>query len=257
MALLETKKLTKFYGGLAAVTEVDLSIEQGQIFGLIGPNGAGKSTILNMLSGTVKPSHGRITFNGEEITGIPDFMHAKRGIARVFQEDILFSNLTVFENVKVGFHLIYPICFTDIFFRTSSNLRQQKKLDEEVIKVLGFVGLNTFKDELAENLPHGRQRLLSLAVALAIQPKLLLLDEPLTGMNAKEIETMLVMIRALREQKGITCILVEHNLKAVMGLCDRIAVLNFGKKIAEGSPREVAEDSTVIEAYLGTEENAI
>jgi len=257
MAFLETKKLTKLYGGLAAVMEVALSVEQGQIFGLIGPNGAGKSTVLNMLSGTVKPSKGKIIYNGEEITRFPAFKHAERGIGRVFQEDTLFNNFTVLENVMVGFHLRFPICFKELFFQNSSNLSQRKEMEKEAKEILRFVGLYVYKDELAANLPHGRQRLLSLAIALAIQPKLLLLDEPLTGMNAQEIEAILEMIRSLREQKGITCMLIEHNLKAVMGLCDRIAVLNFGRKIAEGSPEEIVEDPAVIEAYLGTEENVI
>ena len=257
MTFLEINGLTKLFGGLAAVTELDISVDQGKIFGLIGPNGAGKSTVLNMISGTIKPTRGRIVFNDEEITNFPSHRRAQRGIGRVFQEDILFENFSALENVKVGLHLRSSNNFADVFFRARSTRIQEKKLNEIALSILEFVGLKEYSNEFAVNLPHGRQRLLSLAIALAIQPQLLLLDEPLTGMNPKEIEVMLTMIRSLREQRGITCMLIEHNLKAVMGLCDRIAVLNFGKKIAEGSPEEIVENQTVIEAYLGTEEDDI
>ena len=192
MAFLEIKGLTRFFGGLAAVMGLDMSVDQDQVFGLIGPNGAGKSTVLNMISGTIKPTRGRIIFNGEEMTNSPSHHHAQRGVARVFQEDVLFSNFTALENVKVGLHLKSPLNFVDIFFRIRSNQAQEKELNGMALNLLEFVGLKEYADELAVNLPHGRQRLLSLAIALAIQPQLLLLDEPLTGMNSSEIETMLL-----------------------------------------------------------------
>jgi len=232
-----------------------MDVSQGELFGLIGPNGAGKSTVLNMIGGTLRPSHGQIIFNGEEVTNLPSHLRAQQGIARVFQENLLFSSFTVLENVQVGYHLQSRIGFSSIFLRTRSNRIQEKALEQKALDTLEFVGLGQYSNELAINLPHGRQRLLGLAIALAAQPQLLLLDEPVTGMAAEEVEIMLSMIRALREQRGITCIIIEHNLRAVMGLCDRIAVLHFGRKIAEGSPEEIVENPAVMEAYLGKEED--
>ena len=255
MGYLEIRKLTRFFGGLVAVTELDMDVSQGQLFGLIGPNGAGKSTVLNMIGGTLRPTHGQIIFNGEEVTNLPSHLRARQGIARVFQENLLFSSFTVLENVQVGYHLQSRIDFSNIFLRTRSNRIQEKALEQRALDTLEFVGLGRYSNELAINLPHGRQRLLGLAIALAAQPQLLLLDEPVTGMAAEEVETMLSMIRTLREQRGITCIIIEHNLRAVMGLCDRIAVLNFGRKIAEDSPEEIVENPAVMEAYLGKEED--
>jgi branched-chain amino acid transport system ATP-binding protein len=253
MDFLEIRKLTRFFGGLAAVLELDMEVSQGQLFGLIGPNGAGKSTVLNMIGGTLRPSSGEINFNGAEVTKLPSHLKAQQGIARVFQENLLFSSFTVLENVKVGYHMQSKIDLSGIFLKTRSNRIEEKKLEEKALDTLEFVGLGQYANELAISLPHGRQRLLALAIALASQPQLLLLDEPVTGMNAKEIETMLSMIRELKARKGITCIIIEHNLKAVMGICERIAVLHFGNKIAEGSPEEIVENPAVMEAYLGKE----
>jgi branched-chain amino acid transport system ATP-binding protein len=255
MGFLAIKKLSKFYGGLAAVIDLDLAVEPGQIFGLIGPNGAGKSTLLNMIAGTVRPNQGGIIFNGMEITRLPPHVRAGLGIGRVFQENLLFNGFTVLQNVVMGCHLQSPVGAAGIFLSNSASRKQEEKMQERAFDTLEFVGLSQYAGEMAVNLPHGRQRLLALAVALAVQPQLLLLDEPVTGMNAAEVETMLGMIRALRDYMGITCIVIEHNLKAVMGLCDRIAVLNFGLKIAEGIPVEIVSNPAVMEAYLGTEED--
>ena len=255
MGYLEIRKLTRFFGGLAAVMELDMDVGQGQLFGLIGPNGAGKTTVLNMIGGILRPSRGQIIFDGAEVTKLPPHLKARQGIARVFQENLLFRSFTALENVQVGYHMQTKIDFSSIFLETRSNRTQEKALQQRALDTLDFVGLGQYSNELAINLPHGRQRLLALAIALGTQPQLLLLDEPVTGMNSEEVETMLSMIRALREQRGITCIIIEHNLKAVMGLCDRIAVLHFGRKIAEGPPEEIADNPAVMEAYLGKEED--
>jgi branched-chain amino acid transport system ATP-binding protein len=256
MNFLEVTKLTKFFGGLAAVLEFDMNVRQGQIFGLIGPNGAGKSTALNMIDGTLQPSQGEVIFREEEITKFPPHRRSQRGIARVFQENLYFSRFTVLENVRIGYHLQSKIGLSSIFLNTRSDKKAEDVLEQKSLEILQFVGLDRYAHETAINLPHGRQRLLCLAIALATEPQLLLLDEPITGMNAEEVETMLGIIRAIREKLEITCIIIEHNLKAVMGLCDRIAVLNFGAKIADGTPKEIVENPAVIEAYLGAEEDA-
>lgn len=240
---------------MAAVIDLDMVVDQGQIFGLIGPNGAGKSTVLNMVGGTLRPSQGKIIFRGKEITKLSSHKRAEQGIGRVFQENLLFTSFTVLQNLLVGCHLQSPISLASIFRKTSSYRSREEALMKNALDTLKFVGLSDYFCEMAINLPHGRQRLLALAVALAIQPQLLLLDEPVTGMNAEEVALMVTMIKALREKKGITCVVVEHNMKAVMGLCDRIVVLNFGKRIAEGSPQAIVENKAVIEAYLGTDED--
>ncbi len=256
MSFLEIRKLSKIFGGLAAVMELDLNVNRGQIFGLIGPNGAGKSTALNLIDGSLRPNQGEVIINGEDITKFPPHRRGRRGIARVFQENLFFSSFTVLENVRTGYHLQSKIGLSNIFLNTRSNKNHEEVLKQKALEILQFVGLTEYAGESALTLPHGRQRLLCLAIALATEPQLLLLDEPITGMNAEEVETMLGIIRDVREKKGITCIIIEHNLKAVMGLCDQIAVLNFGIKIADGTPKEIVENPAVIEAYVGTEEDA-
>ncbi len=255
MGFLKIKGLTKKFGGLSAVSDLDLGVPRGQIFGLIGPNGAGKSTALNLVDGTLMPSSGEITFNGDAITRLPPHQRAKSGIARVFQDNLFFNSFSVLENVIAGYYLQSTISLRSIFFKYGSRSDPDRIIREKAMGTLDLVGLMAYADELAVNLPHGRQRLLCLAIALATQPKLLLLDEPLTGMNAQEVEEMLRMIRTLRDKKSLTCIIIEHNLKAVMGLCDYIAVLNFGSKLTEGTPEEVVENPEVLAAYLGEEEN--
>jgi branched-chain amino acid transport system ATP-binding protein len=254
--MLQIVGLTKYFGGLGAVGDVDLDVYQGEILGLIGPNGAGKSTVINMIAGTLRPSTGRLIFRGEEVTNMPPHRIAAKGIARVFQSNTLFHNLSVVTNVRVGLHLHSGIRFWGAFLNLSYVHRREVYLREAAYEILKFVGLSGQEEQLAVNLPHGNQRILCLAVALAVKPTLLLLDEPMTGMNADEVNKMLSLVRALREERGVTVIMVEHNMRAVMDLCDRIAVLNYGRKIAEGSPEEISQNQEVIEAYLGKEQDA-
>jgi len=255
MVLLNICNLTKHFGGLTAVNDLNLKIYQGEIVGLIGPNGAGKSTVLNMISGAISVTKGMYTFKGKDITGLPPHRIAKKGIARVFQGNVLFRNLTVMTNVLVGIHLRNNIGFWGSFFGSSYSRNIEKIMYKKASETLMLVGLSDKADELAINLSHGNQRLLCLAVALASDPELLLLDEPVTGMNAEEVSAMVSIIRMLTDKKGITSIVVEHNMRAVMSLCDRIAVISYGTKIAEGSPEEITKNPTVIEAYLGAEQN--
>ncbi len=252
MALLEIEHLSKNFGGLAAVSSVDLRVEQGEICGLIGPNGAGKSTVLNMIGGTYLPTRGKIVFAGTEITRSPAYRRAKLGIARVFQRNALFFSMTVLENVIAGSYLRDEHGFSEIFYRGRSVRSREAKLRERALGILDFVGLVDLADEMAVNLPHGSQRALCVAVALGCEPSLLLLDEPLTGMNREETEAMVGLVRSLRDTRGITTIVVEHNVRAVLGLCEHAVVLNYGKKMMEGTPRECVDDPRVIEAFLGT-----
>ena len=254
--ILRIHGLTKFFGGLGAVVDLTMDIVQGQIMGIIGPNGAGKSTLLNMMAGSLSPTKGKLFFQNQDVTNMTPHGMAKRGLARVFQSNTLFENVPVITNVRVGLYLHTRIGFIAGFLHNANTKKRERELHEEALEILKFVGLSDQKDRLAVNLPHGSQRALCLAIALAVKPKLLLLDEPLTGMNSEEVEAMISLIKALRDEKGMTSIVVEHNMTAVMGLCDRITVLNYGRKIAEGRPSVIAEDPLVIEAYLGAENDA-
>jgi branched-chain amino acid transport system ATP-binding protein len=256
MPLLSSEGLTKQFGGLYAVVDLDLNLDPGRIVGLIGPNGAGKSTALNMLGGTYLPTRGRITFDGREITRRPAHYRARLGIARVFQENILFKEFTVLENVMVGFHLQSRMSPVEFFRFSSDRTGFGKKFLSQGRSLLEQVGLAGDLETPAGSLPHGRQRILSLAIGRATGARLLLLDEPLTGLNAEEISTMSDLIRAMKRDHGLTCLVVEHNVKAIMGLCDRIYVLDFGRQIAEGTPEEIARHPQVIKAYLGAEEDS-
>ena len=256
MALLEVRGLTKNFGGLAAVSGLDFDVNEGEILGIIGPNGAGKSTIFNIICGSISPTSGTLIFQGENITRLPPHQIAKRGITRLFQGNILFRNFTVVTNVLIGLHLQTGIGLFGFLFGTPAARHRENSLYSKAMEILQLVELTKEANELASSQPHGKQRLLGLAIALANEPKLLLLDEPVTGMNAEEVTTMVAMIKTLREKKGITSIVVEHNMRAVMGLCDRIVTISHGKKIAEGSPKEIAKNPAVIEAYLGAEQDA-
>lgn len=254
MSLLEVKGLTKYFGGLGAVRELDMGIEKGEIRGLIGPNGAGKTTVFNLVSGVYSPTKGKVFFKGAEITGRRPDQIAHKGLTRTFQQTTLFHNFTVLDNVLVGFHLHSKIGFWGALFNTPHTRRREKALKERAMEILDFLGLAAMKNELAKSLPHGHQRALGVAIALATEPELLMLDEPVTGMNPEETTVMMDHIGKLRE-RGITILLVEHDMRAVMGLCERITVISFGRKIAEGTPDEIKNNPEVIEAYLGGEEH--
>jgi branched-chain amino acid transport system ATP-binding protein len=252
MSLLEVKGLTKHFGGLMAVNELDLCVEKGEIVGLIGPNGAGKTTVFNMIMGTYSPNKGKVLFKGENITGEKPHSIVRRGLVRLFQKTVLFSEMTVLQNILLGFHLVSETGFWDSLFNVRSTRDRQKQLVEKAVEIANFMGLERSKDQLAKNLPHGHQRMLGVAIVLATNPELILMDEPVTGMNTEETDRMMNKIREIRD-KGVTTLVVEHDMRLVMNLCDRLCVLDFGSKIAEGLPSEIYKNKKVIAAYLGSE----
>jgi len=249
MGILEVQSLSKHFGGLAAVNGLSFAVEEGEIRGLIGPNGAGKTTIFNLISGYYRPSGGRIVYRGRDIAGLRTHRIAARGGVRTFQHTTLFQELTAFDNVLVGRHLAVRSGFLAALLGTDR--RRMEAAKERSLEILAFMGLEDRRDEIAANLPHGLQKALGLAIALAADPKLLLLDEPFAGMNPEETRHMMTLVRRVRDA-GVTVLLVEHDMQAVMGLCDRITVVNFGEMLAEGTPAEIRADERVIEAYLGT-----
>jgi branched-chain amino acid transport system ATP-binding protein len=255
-AFFEARNITKNFGGLAAVSEVSFSVKPSEILGLIGPNGAGKSTVFNLISGFHPLTSGAISFQGREITGLKPHRITALGIGRAFQAVSLFMKLSAFDNVLSGFHLFYRQGLWKSFLHTPAARKEDRLAEEQVLEILDFMGLLEAKDQVAQNLPHGHQKILGVCVALATRPSLLLLDEPLVGMHPEETEAMMRVIQQIRD-RGITIILVEHNIGAVMRLCDRIIVLNQGRKIAEGVPEEIRNNPEVIEAYLGTDEEEV
>ena len=250
--LLETKTLTKNFGGLTAVSEVDLSIKKGQIVGLIGPNGAGKSTLINLISGFLRPSSGSITFDGVDVTDKKPHHHARMGMGRTFQITPFFGEFTTFENIVASYYLSAERSFWSALLKTRKYRDKEAEVRKLAEENMQFVGLEKVRDELAGNLSHGHQKVLDLAAALAIKPKFLLLDEPIGGMSRGETDLALSAIKKVHEQ-GTTILLVEHNVSIVMGLCDHIVVINYGKKIAEGLPEDVRAKPEVIRAYFGGE----
>jgi branched-chain amino acid transport system ATP-binding protein len=252
MSLLEVKGLTKYFGGLTAVNTLDFSVEKGEIVGLIGPNGAGKTTVFNLIMGTYSPNKGKIVFKGKEITGQKSHTIVSRGLVRSFQRTVLFSEMTVLQNILLGFHLISETRFWSSLFNGRATRIRQKRLLEKAVEIVEFMGLGQSKDQLAKNLPHGHQRMLGVAIALATNPELILMDEPVTGMNTEETDRMMNKIREIRS-RGITILVVEHDMRLVMNICDRLCVLNFGSMIAEGAPSEICRHKEVIAAYLGSE----
>lgn len=252
MALLEAIHLTKHFGGLAAVNRVDISVEEGEIVGLIGPNGAGKTTCFNLLSGFLPPTAGTITFNGENITGLKPHVIVARGLVRTFQLTTLFQDMTVLHNVLLGLHLVSRRGLRQALWQRHAFPPDEIARAHEVLE---FTGLAPQVHQLAKNLPHGHQRILGIAMALAARPRLLMLDEPVTGMNFEESQRTMRLVQTIRD-RGTTILLVEHNMKAVMSTCERIVVLSFGQKLAEGTAVEVSTNRDVITAYLGTGKGA-
>ena len=252
MSLLKLENISKHFGGLTAINKLSFEINSGEILGLIGPNGAGKTTVFNIISGVLAPTKGEVYFKGEEITKLKANLKTRRGICRTFQLTTLFTSYSVFDNVLIGCHLSAKTGFWGNLLNTSGVRKNEEKAREKVREILKFLGIEEMKNELAENLPHGHQRILGIAIALAADPELLLLDEPMTGMDNKETNDMIELIKRIRST-GTTVLLVEHDMKAVMTLSDRIIVLNYGVKIVEGLPSEVKSNNDVIEAYLGRE----
>ena len=254
MPLLDVKGLTKTFGGLTAINHVDVAIEEHQIVSVIGPNGAGKTTFFNMISGYYPVDSGTITFDGHSLVKLTPEKVAAYKIARTFQNIRLFKNMLVAENILVGCYMNMKANLADIIFRLPRMRNEEQEAFEKVIDLLAYVGLSGKEGEIARNLSYGQQRRLEIARALAIQPKLLLLDEPAAGLNPKETEEMKQFILRLRTDLNTTILLIEHDMKLVMGLSDRITVLNYGEKIAEGTPDEIRNNDQVIKAYLGVED---
>ena len=255
MTILKTNKLTRIFGGLAAVLDVNIDIRQGELIGLIGPNGAGKTTLFNLLTGVYEPSAGSIEMevNGElkSIGGLAPYNITKLGIARTFQNIRLFKELTVLENVKIAMNKNIHYTSLDAIFRTKKYYEIEDEVNEKALDLLKVVKLEDKKDELAKNLPYGEQRRLEIARALAIEPKILFLDEPAAGMNPQETNDLTELIKYIRETFKLTIILIEHDMSLVMSLCERIYVLDYGKCIANGKPEQIKNNKHVIEAYLG------
>lgn len=251
MAMLSVKNLSISFGGLRAVDSFSINIEKGELYGLIGPNGAGKTTVFNLLTGVYQPDAGLIELDGHNITGLSTIEINKAGVARTFQNIRLFKNMSVMDNVKIGLHNNYRYSTASGILRLPSYFNTEKRMNEHAYDILKDFGLEGEANLLSSNLPYGKQRKLEIARALATNPKLLLLDEPAAGMNPSETEELMKTITLTREKYDVTVLLIEHDMKLVAGICEKIYVLNFGMELANGLPQEVLANPEVIKAYLG------
>jgi len=255
-ALLEVRDLTKRFGGLVAVNNVSFSVEDKEILSVIGPNGAGKSTLFKLIASFLRTTSGEVLFRNERISNLAPHTVARKGVVRTFQETTIFRSMTVHENVVIAHHLRSKTNLAGYFFGTTTARADEEEFGSSADEIIGFLGLGEIRDELASNLPQGHLRALGIAIGLATGPAVLLLDEPFAGMNHDETMRTVELVSGGRD-RGVTVLLVEHDMPAVMNISDRIVVLNFGEKIAEGTPAEIQENERVIEAYLGSEDDAV
>jgi branched-chain amino acid transport system ATP-binding protein len=249
--MLDIRKATKFFGGLCAVKDFDIGLPAGSLRGLIGPNGAGKTTAFNLITGLTKLSSGEIEFKGDRIDGLEPFEITRLGIARTFQNIRLFQNLSVLDNVRIAYHAHAGYSLGDGILRTARFTKHEREMTDKALDFLSIFKFNRIQDEIARNLPYGEQRRVEIARALACEPSLLLLDEPAAGMNPKEILELMDLIHFIRDRFNLTILLIEHQMRVVMGICEYITVMDFGEVIAQGTPVEIQNNEKVIEAYLG------
>jgi branched-chain amino acid transport system ATP-binding protein len=256
MSILSVENVTKRFGGLTAVNSVSLSVDAGEILSVIGPNGAGKSTLFKIIGSALAPTSGRVEFEGRTVSGLKPNVAAALGIVRTFQETTIFRDMTALQSVTLAHHIQLRAGFLGVYFSTPTARADEARFRQSSLEILDYLGLASIAHETARNLPHGHLRALGVAMALAARPKVLLLDEPFAGMNSQETDRAVGMVEGIR-RRGVTILLVEHDMPAVMRISDRIVVMNYGAKIAEGLPHEIQRNPAVVEAYLGREDDGL